>query len=206
MFGAPMTVLLGKKIGMSRLFTEAGRIVPVTAIEATPCFITQIKTVQKDGYVAVQIGYGTKRHPNKPQVGHTKALETTPQVLREFRSEDTGDLKVGDIFDVTSLKAGDLLRISATSKGKGFSGVIKRHNFHRGPETHGSDHHRAPGSIGSMFPQHVLRGQKMPGKMGNDRVTIRKVEVVDIDVKNNVVFVKGPVPGSRGNLVELSVI
>lgn len=201
-----MTVLLGKKIGMSRLFTDSGRIVPVTAIEATPCVVTQIKTAQKDGYVAVQVGAGAKRHPNKPQAGHTKGLEQTPQFLREFRVDDAGELKVGDSFTVESLKAGDLLRISATSKGKGFAGVIKRHNFHRGPETHGSDHHRAPGSIGSMFPQHVLKGQKMPGKMGNDRVTIRKVEVVDIDAANNLLFVKGPVPGSRGNLVELSLI
>jgi large subunit ribosomal protein L3 len=201
-----MTPLLGIKLGMTRIFNEKGASIPVTAVQAGPCVVTQDKTIESDGYKAVQIGFGTKRHPNKPLAGHTKDLESTPQTLREFRIEDDSNFEVGQVLDVTTLKVGDILRLTATSKGKGFSGVIKRHNFHRGPETHGSDHHRAPGSIGSMFPQHVLKGQKMPGRMGNEQVTVRKVKVIDILPEQNMVFVKGPVPGVRGGLVEISVM
>ncbi|MEI6477864.1 MAG: 50S ribosomal protein L3 [bacterium] len=198
-----MTALLGIKIGMTQVFDQNGRAIPVTAIQAGPCHVTQVKTVEKDGYQAVQIGYSSTRKANKPETGHTKSLDHTPRYLREFRTEE-GEFEVGQTLDCSLLEPGMLLRLTGTSKGKGFAGVIKRHHFSRGPETHGSDHHRAPGSIGSMFPQHVLKGQKMPGRMGNDQVTVRKVKLVDIDPTQNLIFVKGPVPGVPGALVEIS--
>jgi large subunit ribosomal protein L3 len=199
-----MTALLGIKLGMTQVFDQDGRAIPVTAIQAGPCVVTQVKTLEKDGYQAVQIGFGTANKPNKPAVGHTKSLDVTPRHLSEFRLSEDETFEVGQSIDCSQLEAGALLRLTGTSKGKGFAGVIKRHNFHRGPETHGSDHHRAPGSIGSMFPQHVLKGQKMPGRMGNEQVTVRKVKIVDIDTAQNLIFVKGPVPGVRGALVEIS--
>ena len=200
-----MTALLGIKLGMTRVFDEQGRSIPVTAIQAGPCVVTQVKTKEKDSYDAVQIGFGVEKHPNKPEAGHTKALPATPKHLREFRVEDTSAFSVGQTLDCSTLEAGALLTLCGTSKGKGFAGVIKKHNFHRGPETHGSDHHRAPGSIGSMFPQHVLKGKKIPGKMGHEQVTVRKVKLVDVEAAQNLIFVKGPVPGVRGALVEISV-
>ena len=201
-----MTALLGIKLGMTRIFNEAGKAIPVTAIQAGPCVVTQYKSEEKDGYTAVQIGFGAAKHPKKPQAGHTKSLDATPQYLCEFRTDGTEQFTLGQIIDTSNLTIGDQLKLTGTSKGKGFAGVIKRHNFHRGPQTHGSDHHRAPGSIGSMFPQHVLKGKKMPGRMGNEQVTVRKVKVVDIDTANSIILVKGPVPGVRGALVEISVM
>ena len=201
-----MTPLLAIKIGMTRVFNEKGAAIPVTALQAGPCTVTQVKTDETDGYLAVQIGFGAAKHPNKPAVGHAKSMSVTPQHLREFRLAGEEAYEVGQVIDCSTLKPGDKLRLTATSKGKGFAGVIKRHHFHRGPETHGSDHHRAPGSIGSMFPQHVMKGHGMPGRMGNDQVTVRKVEVVDVVPEQNLVFVKGPVPGIRGGLVEMSVM
>lgn len=200
-----MTPLLGFKLGMTRVFDAQGRNIPVTAIQVPECYVTQVKTVEKDGYSAVQIGTGTKRHPNKPQQGHARNVPAVPQHIREFPIVDT-EFTVGQELDLTTLTIGDRLRLIGTTKGKGFAGVIKRHNFSRGPETHGSDHHRAPGSIGSMFPQHVFKGQKMPGKMGHEQQTLRKVEVIDILPQDNIVLVKGPVPGVRGALVEISAM
>jgi large subunit ribosomal protein L3 len=199
-----MTALLATKIGMTRVFDEQGRSIPVTALQVGPCVVVQRKTVEKDGYSAVQVGFGTKKHPNKPAIGHSKALDAAPQHICEFRIAEDEVFEVGQILDCATLQIGDAIKITATSKGKGFAGVIKRHNFHRGPETHGSDHHRAPGSIGSMYPQHVLKGQKMPGKMGNDQITVRKVKVVDVIADKNIVLVKGPVPGVPGGLVEIA--
>jgi large subunit ribosomal protein L3 len=201
-----MSALLGLKIGMTRIFDQNGRTVPVTAIQAGPCVVTQIKTVEKDGYSAVQLGFGVKKHPNKPEAGHTKQLKNTPQHLVEFRIEDTSTYEVGKEVDCTAFAIGTIVKLTSTSKGKGFAGVIKRHNFSRGPETHGSDHHRAPGSIGAMFPQHVFKGQKMPGRMGNEQVSVRKVKVVDVIPEENLILVKGPVPGVRGALVEISLM
>lgn len=191
---------------MTRVFDQNGRVVPVTAIEAGPCVVTQIKTKGKDGYDAVQLGFGVKRHPNKPQTGHTKSLDETPQFLREFRTMDPANYKVGQELDITTLEIGALIKLTGTSKGKGFSGVIKRHHFSRGPETHGSDHHRAPGSIGAMFPQHVTKGHGMPGKMGAEQVSVRKVKVVDLIPEQNLLLVKGPVPGVRGAFVEITLM
>ena len=191
---------------MTRLFDEQGRAIPVTAILAGPCVVTQIKTVAKDGYSAVQLGFGTAKHPSKPLAGHTKDLPAAPQHLHEFEMSEGEEYTVGQVIDCSVLEVGAQLRLTGTSKGKGFAGVIKRHNFRRGPETHGSDHHRAPGSIGSMFPQHVLKGMRMPGRMGNEQITVRKVKVIDVAPEQNLVFVKGPVPGMPGTLVHLSVM
>lgn len=201
-----MSALLGTKLGMTRVFDQTGRNVPVTAILAGPCVVTQRKTVEKDGYNAVQLGFGAKRHPNKAQTGHTKALSSTPQHLREFRGLNPDDYQIGQTLDVTTFEVGNTLKLTGTSKGKGFAGVIKRHNFSRGPETHGSDHHRKPGSIGSMFPQHVMKGHGMPGHMGNEQISVRKVKVVDVLPDQHIILVKGPVPGVRGALVEMSLM
>jgi large subunit ribosomal protein L3 len=199
-----MSFLLGTKLGMTRVFDQQGRIIPVTAIQAGPCVVVQNKTIAKDGYNAIQLGLGLKKHPNQPLTGHSKALTHPPQHIREFRTDRVDAFSLGQVIDCTSLSQGATLKLTGISKGKGFAGVIKRHHFHRGPETHGSDHHRAPGSIGSMFPQHVTKGKKMPGKMGRDQVTVRKVRVVDIIADQNIVLVKGPVPGSRGSLIEMA--
>lgn len=201
-----MSALLGTKLGMTRVFDETGRTVPVTAILAGPCVVTQCKTLERDGYNAVQIGFGAKRHPNKSEVGHTKDQDATPRFVREFRTLNPADFQVGQTLNATTFEIGAVVKITGTSKGKGFAGVIKRHNFSRGPETHGSDHHRAPGSIGAMFPQHVMKGHGMPGHMGNEQVSVRKVKVVDILPQENVILVKGPVPGIRGALVEMSLM
>jgi large subunit ribosomal protein L3 len=206
MFGDDMSALLGLKLGMTRVFDEKGRSIPVTAILAGPCVVTQTKTIEKDGYTAVQIGFGTAKHPNQPEQGHAKSLSATPQHLREFRALDPSEYSVGQTLDSTVFEKGATLKLTGTSKGKGFSGVIKRHNFSRGPETHGSDHHRAPGSIGAMFPQHVLKGMGMPGKMGHEQISIRKVKIVDIIADQNLILVKGPVPGVRGALIEMATM
>ena len=190
---------------MTRIFDANGKMIPVTAIQAGPCTVTQVKTIEKDGYNAVQIGYGAARHAKKPQTGHAKAASVpAPSDLKEFRTDDLEGVEVGATLDCAQFEIGAKLKLTGVSKGKGFSGVIKRHHFSRGPETHGSDHHRAPGSIGSMFPQHVLKGQKMPGHMGNEQITVRKVDLVDVYSAENLLFVKGPVPGIRGSLVEIS--
>jgi large subunit ribosomal protein L3 len=201
-----MTALLGHKLGMTRVFDAAGRTIPVTAILAGPCVVTQRKTIEKDGYNAVQLGLGTDRHPTKSEVGHAKAAGAAPQFLREFRTLDPAEFTVGQKIEATAFEIGAVIKVTSTSKGKGFAGVIKRHNFSRGPETHGSDHHRAPGSIGAMFPQHVMKGHGMPGHMGNEQVSVRKVKVVDVLGDQNIILVKGPVPGIRGALVEMSLM
>ena len=198
-----MSALLGYKIGMTRIFDQNGRMVPVTIIEAGPCYIAQRKTIAKDGYSAIQIGIGTKKHPNKPLAGHVKALKTIPQDLREFRIAEDAEYTVGQEMTCTSFAEGDAVKLTGTSKGKGFAGVIKRHNFSRGPETHGSDHHRKPGSIGAMFPQHVHKGHGMPGRMGNEQISVRKVKVVAVIPDKNLILVKGPVPGVPGTLIEI---
>ena len=199
-----MTPLLGFKLGMTRVFDAQGRTIPVTAIQVPECYVAQIKTNERDGYTALQVGTGKKRHPSKAQVGHAQHIPAVPQHVREFRLSDTSNYTLGQELDLSGLTIGDKLKLVGISKGKGFAGVIKRHNFSRGPETHGSDHHRRPGSIGSMFPQHVMKGMGMPGKMGNDQQTLRKVELIDILSADNIILVKGPVPGVRGALVEIS--
>ncbi len=196
--------LLGKKVGMTQVFAADGTVIPVTVLHAGPCVVSAVKTVQKDGYSAVQIAYGQSKNVNKPQVGHLKAAGVSTNMLREVRLEDDADLpKIGLKLDVTQFEQIPMVTIAGTSKGKGFAGVIKRHHFHRGPTTHGSDHHRAPGSIGSMFPQRVLKGKKMPGHLGHDRVTIKGVDVVSINKSNDTLVVKGSVPGPIGSVLEI---
>ena len=199
-----MNVLLGTKVGMTRIFTDEGKFVAVTVVRSQNCPVVQVKTVATDGYTALQLGFGTKKHPNKPEIGHSKSLSSTPHRLKEFRIEASDEIKGLKSFSVSSFSVGDVVRLIGISKGKGFAGVIKKHNFHRGPMSHGSDHHRAPGSIGSMFPQHVMKGKKMPGRMGNDQVTIRNAEVVDILPDQHLILIKGAIPGSRGSLVQIS--
>lgn len=199
-----MSAILGHKVGMTRIFDQNGRSIPVTIVEAGPCQVVQRKTIEKDGYSAIQVGIGTKKHPNKPAIGHAKTLKNAPQDIREFRVAADADYTVGQELVCTIFAEGDAVKITGTSKGKGFAGVIKRHNFSRGPETHGSDHHRKPGSIGAMFPQHVHKGHGMPGRMGNEQISVRKVKVVAIIPEKNLLLVKGPVPGVPGALIEIS--
>ena len=199
-----MKGILGKKIGMTQVFTKNGKLIPVTVIEVEPNVVTQIKTVEKDGYDAVQLATGTVREKvvNKPQLGHTKKANTEPKrFLREIRGINTSDYSLGQIISVDTFKEGEMVDVSGISKGKGFQGVIKRHNQSRGPMGHGSQYHRGVGSLGTMLPMHVLKGKKMPGHMGNVKTTIQNLEVISIDTENNVILVKGNVPGPKQSLV-----
>ena len=194
--------IIGKKLGMGQVFAEGGEAEAVTAIEAGPCTVTQIKTAAKEGYKAAQLGFGESKRLNSPQKGHLKKLGQFKH-LREFRVADTEAIKVGDKVDVSLFKEGDLVDISGISKGKGFAGVVKRHHFAGGPKTHGqSDRHRAPGSIGATTtPGRVLKGKRMAGHMGNNRVTVRHLEVYKADPERNLLLVKGAIPGARNGLV-----
>lgn len=199
-----MKGILGKKIGMTQVFTKNGKLIPVTVIEVEPNVVTQIKTVEKDGYDAVQLATGTVREKvvSKPQLGHTKKANTEPKrFLREIRGINTSDYTLGQIISVDTFKEGEMVDVSGISKGKGFQGVIKRHNQSRGPMGHGSQYHRGVGSLGTMLPMHVLKGKKMPGHMGNVKTTIQNLEVISIDTENNVILVKGNVPGPKQSLV-----
>jgi large subunit ribosomal protein L3 len=195
--------LLGKKVGMTQIFDETGRVVPVTALEVGPCVVTQIKTKERDGYEAVQLGFGHKKRLNKPEAGHRKGANATSRHLREFEADDIAEYSIGQILDCTTFQAGDVVDVTGTSKGKGFQGVIKRHNFAGGPKTHGqSDRHRAPGSIGaSATPSRVLKGLKMAGRMGNDRVTMQNLKVVRVLPEQNIILVRGSVPGADNGLL-----
>ncbi len=194
---------LGTKGAMTRIFREDGTAVPVTMITAGPAVVTQVRTKEKDGYTAVQLGFGTRRHLRKPQSGALKGLGT-PRFLREFRVRDAGDLARGATLDVAQFQPGDVVRVTGTSKGRGFAGVVKRHGFAGSPATHGhKDQHRMPGSIGSTAPQRVFKGMRMAGRMGNARVTIRNLEVVAVRPDKHVLLVKGAVPGARNGLLFL---
>ncbi len=194
--------IIGRKVGMTQVFGESGESVSVTAIEAGPCFVTQVKNQTKEGYSAVQLGFGQVKRLNEPQKGHLKGLEKV-RYLREFKIEDVSSVKRGDKVDVGFLKPGNLVNITGFSKGKGFAGVVKRHHFAGGPKTHGqSDRHRAPGSIGATtFPGRVLKGMRMAGHMGSRKTTVRNVEVVEADPNRNLLLLKGAVPGANGELV-----
>ncbi len=198
-----MKALLGTKIGMTQIISEDGRAVPVTLIKAGPVTVTQVKTVETDGYNAVQVGFEEGKNLSKAVAGHLKAAEITPKYIREFRVEDTTEeLTVGSTIDVTAFELGDVVDATGISKGKGFAGTIKRHNFERHKKTHGGKGNtRKPGSIGSMYPQKVFKGKRMAGRMGHDQVTVKNLVVSYIDVENNLIGLKGAVPGPKKGLI-----
>ena len=197
--------IIGKKIGMTQIFDEKGLVIPVTVIEAGPCVVAQVKTSETDGYNAIQLGFGDikEKHINKPRKGHfEKSKLTAKKHLREFRLEDISNFKVGDEVKANIFEAGEKVDIQGISKGKGFQGVIKRHGQHRGPMGHGSMYHRRPGSMGSTStPGRVFKGKKLPGQMGHVTRTIQNLEVVAVDPENNLLLIKGSVPGPKKGLV-----
>ena len=199
--------LIGKKLGMTQLFDANGNVVPVTVIEAGPCVVSQKKTVENDGYDAVQVGFGDLKASkvNKPAKGHFAKNDVAPKkVLREFRFEDTSVFNVGDIIKADVFAEGDSVDVRGTSKGKGYAGVIKRWNFSRLKESHGTGPvHRHGGSLGVIDPARIFKGKKMAGHLGNERVTVQNLKVVKIDAENNIIAVKGAVPGPKGGIVVL---
>jgi len=198
-----MKALLGTKIGMTQIISEDGRAVPVTLIQAGPVTVTQVKTVDTDGYNAVQVGFGECKNLSKAVAGHLKAADTTPKYIREFRIDDPSEeLTVGASIDVTTFEIGDVVDATGISKGKGFAGNIKRHNFERHRKTHGGKGNtRRPGSIGSMYPQKVFKGKRMAGRMGHEQVTVKNLVVSYIDAENNLIGLKGAVPGPKKGLI-----
>lgn len=198
-----MKALLGTKIGMTQIISEDGRAVPVTLIQAGPVTVTQVKTVETDGYNAVQVGFDEGKNLSKAVAGHLKAANVTPKFIREFRVEDaTEEFAVGSTIDVTAFELGDVVDATGISKGKGFAGNIKRHNFERHRKTHGGKGNtRKPGSIGSMYPQKVFKGKRMAGRMGHEQVTVKNLVVSYIDVENNLIGLKGAVPGPKKGLI-----
>ncbi len=200
--------ILGKKLGMTGVFTSEGSYVPATVIEAGPCVVTQIKTKDRDGYNALQLGFSAKRtqRVNKPLQGHfKKSGDQCFQFVKEFAVDVPADYDLGQEFTVEMFKVGERVDVVGTTKGRGFSGVIKRHGFHRGPMTHGSRNIRRPGSVGcSAWPGKIIKGKKMPGQYGNDRRTIRNLEIVDIRSDDNLIMVKGAVPGAESGLVSVN--
>ena len=199
--------LIGKKIGMTQIFNEEGKVIPVTVIEAGPCVVSQVKTEETDGYNSIQLGFGAIKESkvNKPERGHfIKANIAPARYLREFRVDSIEDVKVGDELKADIFMAGDKIDIQGTSKGKGFQGVIKRHGQHRGPMGHGSMYHRRPGSMGSTStPGRVFKGKKLPGHMGAGTVTIQNLEVIKVDLDKNIILVKGSVPGAKGSILKI---
>jgi large subunit ribosomal protein L3 len=213
-----MKALLGTKLGMAQLFDESGNVARVTLVQAGPCTVTQVKTIDSDGYNAVQLGYGEAKHQPKPQAGHLAKAEVNSRTLREIRLDAVNPthpdakahteaqeaalaLEIGAKLDVTIFEAGDEIQVTGTSKGKGFAGTVKRHNFATGPKTHGSHNYRAPGSIGAGYPQHVFKGMRMAGRMGGDQVTVKGLKVVLVDVQRNILAIKGAIPGPKRGTV-----
>jgi large subunit ribosomal protein L3 len=201
-----MSAILAKKLGMTQLFLEDGTVERVTVLEAGPCPVTALRTQERDGYTAVQLGFGAakEKHLTKPELGHLKKADAPPvRHLVEFRDEGDG-LEVGGTVTVEAFNVGDKVKVAGTSKGKGFQGTIKRHNFASGPKSHGSHNVRAPGSIGaSAWPARVMKGIRGPGQMGNKRITQKGLEVVRIDADQNLLMVRGSVPGPRNGVVEV---
>ena len=200
--------LLGNKIGMTQIFDESGNIIPVTVLKIGPCVITQVKTTLTDGYNAIQIGYGnvSTKYLTQPELGHLQKSNIQPlKYLKEFRVNNPEEFQVGQILNVEAFDSGQLVDITGKSSGKGFSGLQKRHNFARGPMTHGSKNHRLPGSIGmGTTPGRVLPGKRMAGQLGNKLTNIKKLKIVQVNVEENILVVKGSVPGKPGNLLSIS--
>lgn len=201
-----MKGILGKKVGMTQIFTEAGNVVPVTVVEAGPVVVTQVKTIEKDGYNAVQVGFvdAKEKSLNKPQKGHLAAANTLKKHLKEFRVESVDAYTVGQEIKADVFAAGEMIDVTGISKGKGFQGPIKRHGQSRGPESHGSRYHRRPGSMGACsYPGRVFKNKKLAGHMGSVKVTVQNLEVVRVDADKNFILVKGAIPGARGSVVTL---
>jgi large subunit ribosomal protein L3 len=198
--------ILGRKIGMTQVFAENGNLIPVTVIEAADNVVLQKKTVETDGYTAVQVGFETKRDKvsNKPEKGHVAKANTAPKrFVKEFRGEGLAAYEVGQEVKVEIFAAGDIVDVTGVSKGKGFQGVIKRHGQSRGPMAHGSRYHRRPGSMGPVAPNRVFKGKKLAGRMGGEQVTVQNLEIVKVDAERNLLLVKGNVPGPRRGLVQV---
>ena len=199
-----MKGILGKKIGMTQVFAKSGKLIPVTVIEVEPNVVTQIKTVEKDGYEAIQLGAITTKEKslNKPELGHLKKSDAEPKrFLKEIRGVNIADYTLGQKIDASIFQEGEMVDVSGISKGKGFQGVIKRYNQTRGPMGHGSQYHRGVGSLGTLLPMHVLKGKKLPGHMGHELTTVQNLEVVKVDLENNLILIKGNVPGPKKSLV-----
>ena len=201
-----MKGILGKKIGMTQIFTEHGEVIPVTVVEAGPVVVTQIKTTENDGYTAIQVGFGDVKEKslNKPQKGHLAAANTLKKHLKEFRVDSVEGYTVGQEIKADLFAAGELIDVTGISKGKGFQGPIKRHGQSRGPETHGSRYHRRPGSMGACsYPGRVFKNKKLAGHMGSVKVTVQNLEVVRVDADKNFILVKGAIPGAKGSVVTI---
>lgn len=199
-----MKALITRKVGMTSTIAEDGVVQAVTLLSASPCVVTQVKTDETDGYTAVQLGFEEAKEQNtaKAQKGHFKAAGILPKIIREFRvPEITEDLKVGEKINSEVFSIGDVVDATGTSKGKGWAGTIKRHNFHRGRKTHGGRSYRRPGSIGSMYPQKIFKGKKMAGQMGYEQVTVKNLKIALVDTENNIIGVTGAVPGPRKGIV-----
>lgn len=198
--------ILGKKVGMTQIFTESGELIPVTVVEATPNVVLQVKTVETDGYEAIQVGYQDKREvlSNKPAKGHVAKANTAPKrFIKEFKNVELGEYEVGKEIKVDVFQAGNVVDVTGTTKGKGFQGAIKRHGQSRGPMSHGSRYHRRPGSMGPVAPNRVFKNKRLAGRMGGDRVTIQNLEVVKVDVERNVILIKGNIPGAKKSLITI---
>ena len=200
--------LIGKKIGMTQLFDENGKVIPVTVVEAGPCTVVQKKTIENDGYEAIQVGFGDVKvqRVNKPMAGHFKKADVAPKkVLKEFRLENIADVNVGDILKADTFAVGDRVDVVGTSKGKGTAGVIKRWNFSRLKETHGTGPvHRHGGSLGVIDPARIFKGKKMAGHLGAEKVTVQNLDVVKVDVENNLIAIKGAIPGPKNGIVVIA--
>ena len=199
-----MKGILGRKIGMTQVFTKSGKLIPVTVVSVEPNVVTQIKTKENDGYEAIQLGFDTKREKlaTKASIGHTNKANTTPKrFFREIKGVEISNYTLGQEVKVDIFTEGEMVDVTGTTKGKGFQGVIKRHGQSRGPMGHGSHYHRRPGSMGTMRPMRVFKGKALPGHMGIDTVTIQNLEIVAVDVENNVILIKGNVPGANKSLV-----
>jgi large subunit ribosomal protein L3 len=198
-------MLIGKKIGMTQMFEASGKVVPVSVIEAGPCPIVQVKTAEREGYTAIQIGFDEAKESrlSKAENGHFKKAEVTPRrILREVRVEDAGSFKVGDTLDVKVFEGAKIVHVTGISKGRGFAGTIRRHHFQRGRKTHGNKNYREPGSVGaSAFPSRIFPGKRAPGRMGGVQRTTRNLTLVQIDAENNLLFVKGSIPGANNGIV-----
>lgn len=201
-----MKGILGKKIGMTQIFTEQGKVIPVTVVEAGPVVVTQVKTTENDGYNAVQVGFvdAKEKSLNKPQKGHLAAANTLKKHLKEFKIESIGDYTVGQEIKADVFTVGEMIDVTGISKGKGFQGPIKRHGQSRGPESHGSRYHRRPGSMGGCsYPGRVFKNKKLAGHMGSVKVTVQNLEIVRVDAEKNFILVKGAIPGAKGSVITI---